>query len=78
MKGTRRLKYLIWMLVGVLIVLHQDYWQWDDATLDFGFLPRALTYHVGISIAAAIVWVLAVQFCWPDATIERELEDQDR
>ncbi|MEZ6091496.1 MAG: DUF3311 domain-containing protein [Pirellulaceae bacterium] len=72
------MRYLIWMLVLVLIILHQDYWQWENATLDFGFLPRALTYHIAISLAAAIIWLLAVRFCWPDAMIERELEDQDR
>jgi len=59
-------KYLIWCLVVLLVILHQDYWQWNNATLDFGFLPRAMTYHVGISIAAAVVWWLATQFCWPE------------
>jgi len=24
-----------------------------------------LAYHVGLSIAAAIVWFLATKFCWP-------------
>ena len=60
------MKYLIWCLVVLLVILHQDYWQWNNATLDFGFLPRAMTYHVGISIAAAVVWWLATQFCWPE------------
>lgn len=61
------MKYLIWILVALLVVLHQDYWQWNNATLDFGFLPRALTYHMGISIAAGIVWFLAIKFCWPES-----------
>ena len=60
------MKYFVWILVLALIVLHQDYWQWNDATLDFGFLPRALTYHIGISLGAAAVWLLAVKFCWPN------------
>ena len=55
----------IWILVALLVVLHQDYWQWSNARLDFGFLPRAITYHVFISLAAAGVWVLAVKFAWP-------------
>ncbi|WP_417732410.1 DUF3311 domain-containing protein [Rosistilla oblonga] len=72
------MKYLIWFLIVVLVVLHQDYWQWNNATLDFGFLPRAISYHVGISIAAATLWLLATKYCWPDAAIEGELKEGDR
>jgi hypothetical protein len=64
------MKYAVWILVALLLVFHQDYWQWNNATLDFGFLPRSLTYHVGISIAAAVVWMLATKFCWPEGLEE--------
>ena len=60
------MKYFVWGLVVLLVVLHQDYWQWDDARLVFGFLPYTLAYHAGISMAAAVVWALAIRFCWPD------------
>jgi hypothetical protein len=56
---------LVWILIFVLVVLHQDYWQWDEAGLVFGFLPYSLVYHAGISLAAAIVWWLATRYCWP-------------
>ena len=59
------MKYLVWSLVVLLVVLHQDYWQWDKAQLIGGFLPHSLFYHAGISLAAAVVWALAVKFCWP-------------
>ena len=59
------MKYLISCLIGLLILLHQDYWQWHDSTLDFGFLPRALTYHACLSVLAAITWTMAVRWCWP-------------
>ncbi len=59
------MKYLVPCLIVALIFLHQDYWQWHDSTLDFGFLPRALTYHATISLLAAITWALAVRWCWP-------------
>lgn len=75
------MKYAVWILVALLLVFHQDYWQWIDATLDFGFLPRALTYHVGISIAAAVVWMLATKFCWPDGldeTAQRSQQEEAR
>ena len=56
----------MWIAVIALIVLHQDFWFWDTyEPLVFGFLPIGLAYHVGLSIAAAIVWFLATKFCWP-------------
>jgi hypothetical protein len=60
------MKTLIWLLVIILIIIHQDFWYWEDATLVFGFLPIGLAYHAGISIAAGIVWTLACQFAWPE------------
>ncbi len=60
------MKYVVPCLIVALIFLHQDYWQWNDATLDFGFIPRALTYHATISVAAAIAWAMAVHWCWPN------------
>jgi hypothetical protein len=59
------MKYLISGLIVALILLHQDYWQWNNGTLDFGFVPRALTYHAGLSVLAAITWAMAVRWCWP-------------
>jgi hypothetical protein len=59
------MRYFIWLLVACLIVLHQDYWQWDDPRLVFGFLPYTLLYHACLSMAAAVVWWLATKFCWP-------------
>lgn len=60
------------ILILGLVVLHQDYWQWNNATLVFGFLPYQLAYHAGLSLMAALVWLWAVQFCWP-----RRLADGD-
>lgn len=59
------MKYVIWGLVALLLVLHQDNWNWDDGTLLFGFMPVGLFYHACISIAATIVWFLATKFIWP-------------
>jgi hypothetical protein len=57
--------YGVWGLILLLIIAHQDIWFWEDTTLVFGFLPIALAYHAGISLAAAFTWYLATQFCWP-------------
>lgn len=63
----------LWIAIVVLIVLHQDNWFWDDGTLVFGFLPIGLFYHACISVAAALMWYLATQFCWPD-DLEADVE----
>lgn len=47
------------VLVGAglaLLVLHQDTWLRDDATLVFGFLPAGLAWHAGYSVACAVYW----------------------
>ena len=70
------MKVFVSVLVIVLVVLHQDYWQWDNGTLVLGFLPHSLAYHVGISLAASVVWILATKFCWPAGLSEIELETE--
>ena len=65
------MKRLVIALVILLIILHQDFWWWDRVDpLVFGFIPIGLAWHVGISLAAALVSWLAVRYCWP-----RELEE---
>ena len=61
------MKYVIWTMVALLVLLQQDYWQWDDTTLVAGFLPYTLVYHAGISLGAAVLWFMVTKFCWPDA-----------
>lgn len=60
------MKYLVWTLVVLLIIAHQDFWFWDAHELVLGFLPLGMAYHIGISIAAALTWLLAVRFAWPE------------
>ena len=59
------MKFVFWVCVVALLVLHQDYWQWSDGTLDFGFLPRGMTYHAILSIVAAVFWLVATIVWWP-------------
>ena len=59
------MKRLVFALIVLLAVLHQDFWFWTDDRLVFGFMPIGLAYHVGISLAAAVVWFLATRYCWP-------------
>ncbi len=57
------------IIIGAILLLtifHQDWWWWDDSeTLVFGFLPVGLAFHAGMSILAAVLWTLAIQYCWP-------------
>lgn len=60
------MKNAMWILVLVLVVLHQDNWNWTKDTLVFGFVPVGLAWHAGISIAASAVWFFATQVAWPE------------
>jgi len=66
--------YVVWGLVVLLLILHQDNWFWDDNTLVFGFMPVGLLYHAGISVAAAFTWYLATIFAWPEELDRAEAE----
>jgi hypothetical protein len=59
------MRKIIWILFGVLAVLHQDFWLWNESRLVFGFLPIGLAYHIGFSLAAATLWALASRYAWP-------------
>ena len=60
------MKRVVYGLLVLLAILHHDFWWWEDSeTLVLGFLPVSLAYHAGVSIAAAVLWALAVRFCWP-------------
>lgn len=69
------MRTLIWLLIIVLILVHQDFWYWNDSTLVFGFFPIGLLYHVGISLGATLLWYLATVFCWPNDLIEAAESD---
>ena len=68
------MKYVVWGLVLLLIVLRQDFWNWDDRTLVFGFFPLGLFYHLCISLGAGVTWFLATKFAWP-ATEKADAEE---
>ena len=57
---------LFWIAFVVLMVLHQDWWLWDDGRLVLGFLPVGLAYHAVISLAACGLWAWAVLGVWPE------------
>ncbi|MDG1874924.1 MAG: DUF3311 domain-containing protein [Mariniblastus sp.] len=68
------MKFLIWILVAALVIMHQDFWNWDSSEIYLGFLPVGLTYHIGISLAASFVWAMACWLAWPKGVDEFENE----
>lgn len=50
----------------VLFILHQDFWNWSNSRLIFGFIPIGLAYHALYSIAAAMLWAYAIRVAWPE------------
>jgi hypothetical protein len=58
-------KRAVYLLLVVLVILHQDFWLWDNAALVFGFLPAGLAYHSVYSLATAGVLYLALKYAWP-------------
>ena len=55
----------VWLLLALLVILHHDFWFWNDATLVADWFPIGLLYHVGLSIVAAGFWLFAVKCAWP-------------
>ena len=49
----------------VLAVLHQDVWNWDNASLVFGFMPVGLAYHALYSLVVAAFWAVVMKMAWP-------------
>ena len=70
------MRYVVYVLIALMFVLHQDFWFWDNPRLYFGFMPVGLLYHAVYSVVAALVWALAILFLWP-RDIERFAEGDD-
>lgn len=63
---TRLRSLLLTLLVLIVYILHQDFWNWKKAEpLVFGFLPIGLAYHAAYSILAAVTMAVLVKFAWP-------------
>jgi hypothetical protein len=66
-------RWIVYFAVPVMLVLHQDWWNWDDRRLIFN-LPVGLAYHVAFCVAASILMFCLVRFAWP-AHLEVEARD---
>jgi len=59
------MRYVIYGLALVLLLLHQDCWFWGDDSLVAGFMPVGLAYHALFSLTAAVLWAVAIKVAWP-------------
>lgn len=57
-------QWILYIALGVLFLLHNDYWFWDNPIVILG-LPVGLLYHIGFCVAAAVLMSLAINYAWP-------------
>jgi hypothetical protein len=55
----------LWLAVAGLLILHHDFWLWDNDYLVAGVLPIGLAYHVGLSLVITLTWAVLTLKCWP-------------
>ena len=55
------MKNVVYALIVLMAIIHQDFWWWDNKTLVFGFMPLGLFYHALFSCMAAGVWAYGHQ-----------------
>ncbi|MCH7591505.1 MAG: DUF3311 domain-containing protein [Planctomycetes bacterium] len=71
------MKRFVYGLIVLLAIVHQDFWWWDRIDpLVLGFVPIGLAYQAGVSVVAAILWAMAVRYCWP-AGLEEDTTRSD-
>ena len=66
---------LLYAVLALLLILHNDLWLWDDPSLVLG-LPVGLVYHIAFAIAASILMFLLVRFAWPSWLEVQEDEEE--
>lgn len=69
------MKWLLLILTLVLIVVHQDFWNWNQVDPRAGgFLPVGLWYHALYCVAASVLLAMFVAFAWPSHLEKAEQE----
>lgn len=61
MKTT--LKWVLYSLLVLLFILHNDFWLWGTPQLILG-LPVGLLYHIVFCFAASLLMFFLVKFVW--------------
>ena len=61
MKTT--LRWVLYSLLVLLFILHNDFWLWGTPQLVLG-LPVGLLYHIVFCLAASLLMAFLVKFVW--------------
>lgn len=56
----RQVKAVLYLLLVLLFLLHNDFWFWKTPRLVFG-LPVGLLYHIGFCLAASLLMAAFVK-----------------
>ena len=59
------MKILTYVIFLALLILHQDFWWWNNDSMVLGFLPVGLAFHVLFAIACAVLGFVAIKGIWP-------------
>ena len=70
------MKYLVFTLLLLLYLLHNDLWLWHEASLIAG-LAVGLVYHIVYCFAVVVVMALLIKFAWPDDVADQSERQAD-
>lgn len=59
------LRWVLYSVLVILFVLHNDYWYWQTPKIVLG-LPIGILYHILYCIAASLVMFSLVKYTWRD------------
>jgi hypothetical protein len=74
--STRPTMGMFWFFFLLMLVLHQDFWNWSSAEILFLGMPVGLSYHAFFSVACSLLGSWAVIWAWP-ASWEKYAEETD-
>ncbi len=67
-----RARRVVLVLLGLLYLLHNDFWNWGQPELVWG-VPSGLLYHLGLCVLASLLFWLLIRVGWP-----KQLETDSR
>ena len=70
------IKNLLYVVLGILYLLHNDLWFWDDPTIILG-IPIGLFYHVMYCLAASMMLFLLIKYAWPNVVSEVDVDNNN-
>ncbi len=71
------MRAILYILLVVLYLLHNDLWLWNDARI-VGGLPVGLVYHLLFCLIVVGVMSLLVSRAWPDELNDIDAEGDPR